>query len=176
LFFFSVVKIFVEKIMAPCFCFQVLYYYIEVICRKEEIYMDPALSFVRIIMLFYLTMDHKPLYACLRVLFSQSTGLIPVRATALLNVIRSLHSTPRSLKQMCRISIYKALRRKPGVYANKLPLPPTLREYILNFEPWAKTRSCSVRLSENAPCRSKTARKPTSYERTARIYPSLNLI
>ena len=42
---------------------------------------------------------------------------------------------PRTLKQLARIVIYDRIDRKPSVYANKLPLPPVLKEYVLNFEP-----------------------------------------
>ena len=37
---------------------------------------DKEQHFARIIRLYYLTMSHKPLYACLRVLFAQ-TGMNP---------------------------------------------------------------------------------------------------
>lgn len=116
--------------------FKVLYYYVITICTKEEIMMDPAQNFVDIITLLYLCMDHGPLFSCLKVIFTAlHSGIISVRGTALLNVIRELHATPRSLKQISRISIYRALKRCPGVHANKLPLPPALKDYLLNFEP-----------------------------------------
>ena len=44
-------------------------------------------------------------------------------------------SAPRTLKQMCRVEIYNMIGRRPAVFANKLPLPQVLREYLLNFEP-----------------------------------------
>lgn len=98
--------------------------------------MDPSQNFVALIMLFYFCMDHCPLFSCLKVIFTAlHSGIISVKGTALLNVIRELHSTPRTLKQISRVCIYKALKRCPGVHANKLPLPPALKDYVLNFEP-----------------------------------------
>lgn len=115
---------------------HVLYYYIVTICRKEDIVMDPAQNFVSLIMIFYFCMDHHPLFSCLKVIFTAlHSGIISVKGTALLNVIRELNSTPRTLKQISRVCIYKALRQCPGVHANKLPLPPVLKDYLLNFEP-----------------------------------------
>ncbi|XP_034238758.1 ankyrin-1 [Thrips palmi] len=115
---------------------HVLYYYIVTICRKEDITMDPAQNFVTVIMLFYLCMEHRPLFSCLKVIFTAlHSGIISVKGTALLNVIRELYATPRTLKQICRVTIYKALNRCPGEHANKLPLPPALKDYLLSFEP-----------------------------------------
>ena len=78
-------------------------------------------------------MNHAEVYACLRVLLAQ-TGMNPTK-TALFSAIRDLHSKPRTLKQLTRISIYNSIRQKPAFYASKLPLPPSLREYLMSFEP-----------------------------------------
>jgi hypothetical protein len=83
--------------------------------------------------LYYFAMNHTEVYACLRVLLAQ-TGMNPTK-TALFSVIRDLHSKPRTLKQLTRISIYNSIRHKPSILANKLPLPPQLREYLIQFEP-----------------------------------------
>ncbi|XP_063218907.1 ankyrin-3 [Bacillus rossius redtenbacheri] len=114
---------------------QVLYYYVFLICRKENLLTDPQQHFARIIMLYYLCMNHQELFSCLRILYTQQTGLVPVRGSALCNLVRELLSRPRSLKQICRVSVYQALGRKPGLHINKLPLPASLRDYVLNFEP-----------------------------------------
>ena len=84
--------------------------------------------------IYYFAMNHTEVYACLRVLLAQ-TGMNPTK-TALFSVIRDLHSKPRTLKQLTRISIYNSIRHKPSILANKLPLPPQLREYLIQFEPW----------------------------------------
>jgi hypothetical protein len=114
---------------------QVLYYYVIVIGRKEELLLDPQQRFARIVWLYYLSMNHLELFSCLKVLYTQQTGLIPVRGSALCNLVRELYSRPRTLKQICRVAIYVALRRCPGMHVNKLPLPAPLKDYILNFEP-----------------------------------------
>jgi hypothetical protein len=59
---------------------------------------------------------------------------MPVRS-GLCSVIKELYSSPRSLKQMCRVAIHNAVGQKSGMHVNKLPLPVPLKEYILNFEP-----------------------------------------
>ncbi len=37
--------------------------------------------------------------------------------------------------QLSRVVIYNNIGRRPILHANKLPLPPSLREYVLTFEP-----------------------------------------
>lgn len=114
---------------------QILYYYVMLICRKEELLLDPQQRFARIIWLYYFCMNHQELFACLKVLYTQQTGLVPVRGSALCKLVRELYARPRTLKQICRVAIYVALGRRPGMHINKLPLPAQLKDYILNFEP-----------------------------------------
>jgi len=80
-----------------------------------------------------MAMEHRPLYACLKILYTQA-GLVPMRS-ALCRLIRQLYTHPRTLKQMCRVQIYNAVGRCSALSVNKLPLPGPLKEYILNFEP-----------------------------------------
>jgi hypothetical protein len=112
----------------------VLYHYVQLLMRKDQLWInDPDQYFARIIRLYYLVMKHAEVYACLRVLYAQ-TGMTPTK-TALCSVIRDLYSKPRTLKQLCRVVIYNSIRQRPAFNANKLPLPPSLRDYLLNFEP-----------------------------------------
>lgn len=84
----------------------------------------------------YLCMEHELLFGCLRTVCSQVAVLAPTRGTqTLLNVLKTMSGTPRSLKQLARLGIYKALDKKPGLLASKIGLPPVLRDYVLNFEP-----------------------------------------
>ena len=53
---------------------------------------------------------------------------------ALFILIRELYTKPRTLKQLCRVEIYKALGRKAAPLAPKLPLPTQLKDYIINIE------------------------------------------
>ena len=46
-----------------------------------------------------------------------------------------LCSKPRTLKQMCRVVVYNAVKQRPATTVAKLPLPPSLKDYLLNFEP-----------------------------------------
>ncbi|CAL8108849.1 unnamed protein product [Orchesella dallaii] len=111
---------------------KVLYYYIQWLCRKEHLLLDPEKRFARIIRLYSMCMDHKELYSCLKVLYTQS-AIVPVR-TSLCCTLKELYSSPRTLLQQCRVVIYKQLNRAPAKYINKLPLPPPLIKYLLNFE------------------------------------------
>ena len=112
----------------------VIYHYVQLLMTKNQLWVnDGDLHFARILRLYYNAMNHAEVYASLRVLLAQ-TGMNPTK-TALFSVIRDLHSKPRTLKQLSRISIYNAIRQKPAFYASKLPLPPSLREYLMSFEP-----------------------------------------
>ncbi|XP_049942100.1 ankyrin-1 isoform X1 [Schistocerca serialis cubense] len=112
----------------------VLQCYVSAVCRKEELLSDPQQRFARIIWLYYFCMDHTTLFSCLRQLHAQA-ALVPPRGAALCHLVRELCGKPRTLKQIARVAVYTALGRRPGTHVNKLPLPVTLREYILNFEP-----------------------------------------
>ena len=103
--------------------------------KKDQLWVnDPGeLYFAKILRLYYFAMNHAELYACLRMLHAQ-TGMTPTK-TALFSVIRDLYGKPRTLKQLARITIYNAISQKPAIDANKLPLPASLREYLINFEP-----------------------------------------
>lgn len=130
----------------------ILYYYIMLISRKENLITDPHLSFAKIIWLFYCVMQHKPLFECLKVrlsfkvnkrfnlrflqiLYTQQLSLVPGKTTEPLTaIIRDLYKRPRSLKQICRVKIHNCLGRRPGLYINKLNLPNQLNDYLLNFQ------------------------------------------
>ncbi|CAH1108838.1 unnamed protein product [Psylliodes chrysocephalus] len=113
----------------------ILYYYIMLISRKENLITDPHLSFAKIIWLFYCVMQHKPLFECLKILYTQQLSLVPGKTTEPLTaIIRDLYKRPRSLKQICRVKIHNCLGRRPGLYINKLNLPNQLNDYLLNFQ------------------------------------------
>nr|XP_023026895.1 transient receptor potential channel pyrexia [Leptinotarsa decemlineata] len=113
----------------------ILYYYVMLISRKENLITDPNLCFSKIIMLFYCVMQHKPLFECLKILHTQQLSLVPGKMTEPLTfIIRDLYKRPRTLKQMCRVRIHNCLGRKPGLFINKLNLPNQLKDYLLNFQ------------------------------------------
>ncbi|XP_017484169.1 PREDICTED: ankyrin-3 [Rhagoletis zephyria] len=112
-----------------------LFYYIILITKKEFILNDPALTFTRIIHLFFLTMQHGPLYNCLKSLHNFYVAQVPNKKTEqLITLISALYRKPRSLKQMARIAIYEAVNRKLAQNVNRLNLPGPLKEYVLQFE------------------------------------------
>ncbi|XP_017134916.1 ankyrin-1 [Drosophila miranda] len=112
-----------------------LFYYIILITKKEFILNDPHLTFTRIIHLFYLTMEHDPLYNCLKSLHNFYVAQVPSKKTEqLIALISSLYRKPRSLKQLARWAIYEALNRKLAPNVNRLNLPSPLKDYVLQFE------------------------------------------
>lgn len=113
----------------------ILFYYIFLITKKEFILNDPDLTFTRIIHLFFLTMQHDPLYNCLKSLHNFYVAQVPSKKTEqLISLISSLYRKPRSLKQLARIAIYEAVNRKLAQNINRLNLPGPLKEYVLHFE------------------------------------------
>lgn len=115
---------------------HILYYYIMSLLRKELLLMDPNVTFAKIIVLFFFVMEHEPLYNCLKMLYTQQLSQVPAKTTDALNsIVCELYKKPRSLKQMCRVTIYSCLDRKPGLLINKLNLPTPLKDYVLSFDP-----------------------------------------
>lgn len=114
----------------------ILFYYIILITKKEFLLTDAKQTYARIIYLFYYSMDHEPLYNCLKCLHNFYVAQVPNRSTEnLITLITSLYRKPRTLKQICRQTVYKCLRNKLAQNINKLNLPGPLKDYVLNFEP-----------------------------------------
>lgn len=114
----------------------ILFYYIILITKKEFLLTDPKQTYARIIYLFYYSMAHEPLYNCLKCLHNFYVAQVPNRSTEnLITLITSLYRKPRTLKQICRQTVYKQLNNKLAQNVNKLNLPGPLKEYFLNFEP-----------------------------------------
>lgn len=114
----------------------ILFYYIILISKKEFLLTDSKQTFARIIYLFYYSMSHEPLYNCLKCLHNFYVAQVPNRSTeSLIALISKLYRRPRSLKQICRQTVYRSLNNKLAQNINKLNLPGPLKEYVLNFEP-----------------------------------------
>lgn len=113
-----------------------LLYFIMLIMRKEFILSDVKQTYTRIIYLFYVSMRHEPLYSCLKSLHNLFIMQVPSHRAKeqLCNIITTLYKGPRTLKQMCRVTIYHHLNRKLAQNVNRLQLPPPLKDYILNFD------------------------------------------
>jgi len=73
-------------------------------------------------------------YNCLKVLSAQLSISSTKACQTLYSVIKDLNR-PRTLKQMCRVVVYNAVNQRPATTVAKLPLPPSLKDYLLNFEP-----------------------------------------
>jgi len=114
---------------------QVLFPYCQILINKDQLLYDREQTFTRLIQLYWLSMRHIEIYQCLKILTNQ-LSINPIRSYQALHVvIRDYNSRPRTLKQMCRVVIYNSIDQRPAPSVPKLPLPPSLREYILNFEP-----------------------------------------
>lgn len=112
---------------------QVLYFYVQLILQKEELLCDGQHRFERLIWLYYYAMNHRELYGCLKILYTQ-TSLVPMRHI-LSSLLRHLYMQPRTLKQIARVSIYSALKCRTAQNVGKLPLPAPIKEYIINWDP-----------------------------------------
>lgn len=113
----------------------ILFYYIMLITRKEFILTNPDRNYTKIIYLFYYTMRHDVLFSCLKSLHNLFIVQVPNKSTEhLVNLITQLCRKPRSLKEICRVTIYESLNRKLANNINRLNMPLPIKDYVLNFE------------------------------------------
>lgn len=84
-----------------------------------------------VLRLFYNAMDHKILFNCLTTACFM-TRLQPMAAAGqmFLKVLNGMAEQPRTLKQMARVAIYKAVGRKIFTSVDALPLPTMLKLYL----------------------------------------------
>lgn len=114
----------------------ILFYYIILIMKKEFLLLDNAHIYTKIIYLFYFTMNHEPLFNCLKCLHNFYMAQIPNKSTEnLMALISKLYRKPRTLKQISRQAIYCSLNNKLAQNISKLNLPGPLKDYVLNVEP-----------------------------------------
>jgi len=114
---------------------QVLFHYAQTLVNKDQLMTDSEQSFARLINLYYMSMKHKEVYNCLKVLSAQLSISSTKACQTLYAVIKDMNTKPRTLKQMCRVVVYNAVNQRPATTVAKLPLPRSLQDYILNFEP-----------------------------------------
>jgi hypothetical protein len=91
----------------------------------------------KLLMLFYNAMDHEALYNCLNTAkfmsrFDPTSTKMP--SHGFIRLINSLGSQPRSLQQMSRVVIYKAMNRQLMSHTQHLPLPRPLQNYIIDIQ------------------------------------------
>jgi SOCS box len=114
---------------------SILFYFISLILRKEFILTDPDKTYVKIINLCYATMHHDILYFSLRSLHNYFVVQVPTKSTEfLINYICNLCRRPRSLKEICRVTIYESLNHRLAQNINRLNMPVSIKDYVLNFE------------------------------------------
>ncbi|XP_076444801.1 uncharacterized protein LOC143282850 isoform X1 [Babylonia areolata] len=90
--------------------------------------------------LFYNSMGHKPLYDCLhsargmtRFQLLDSHSALASNLDTFISTVHAMAETPRSLKQMARVSVYKALGRQVVRRVDHLPIPWAVKQYMLDF-------------------------------------------
>ena len=90
---------------------------------------------VKLLMLFYNSMDHEPLYHCMHSAKFMSR-FDPNRSPSVkfIRMVNSFSSRPRSLRQISRVAIYKAINRDLMHKITQLPLPPLLKKYLSDIE------------------------------------------
>lgn len=112
---------------------NLLFYFLLLLNKKEFVFLDPDQTYLRIVQLLYMTMEHKQLYNCLRNLNNMYVTQVPNKQKeALVAYVCERYREPRTLKQSCRFTIYQAVG-KLAQRINSLNLPTLLKEYLLNF-------------------------------------------
>ncbi|ELU09362.1 hypothetical protein CAPTEDRAFT_194797 [Capitella teleta] len=91
----------------------------------------------KLLMLFYSAMDHEALFSCLNTAkfmsrFDPTSTKTP--SHGFIRLINSLGSHPRSLQQISRVAVYKAMDRQLKLRTHHLPLPPPIQNFILNIQ------------------------------------------
>ncbi|RWS31325.1 putative ankyrin repeat protein-like protein [Leptotrombidium deliense] len=113
----------------------VVEFYVQYLIDKQDVLInnDSEQHFAKLLLLYYNTMKHSHLYACLKELnkLERSSSV----SSDLSNLLKSMASKPRSLKSMARNCVYYALGGQLMPNINKLQLPGPLREYVLEFLP-----------------------------------------
>ena len=85
--------------------------------------------------LFYHSMDHDALFQCLnsaKIMSRFNPNKQP--SSKFIKMLNSLSCRPRSLQQISRIAIYKAIDRQLILKVPQLPLPNPMKRYLLNVE------------------------------------------
>lgn len=89
----------------------------------------------KLLFLFYNSMDHRPLYCCLNSAKVMSR-FDPNRSPtfSFIQMISALSSQPRSLRQIARVAIYKAIDRQLNLRVQHLPLPMAMKTYLTELQ------------------------------------------
>ena len=92
---------------------------------------------LKLLQLFYNSMDHEALYQCLNAAkfmsrFDPNSTKTP--SSGFIKMVNTLASQPRTLMQNARVAIYIALERQLNLRVQHLPLPNPLKRYLTNVE------------------------------------------
>lgn len=112
---------------------QPVSHYIHKMKDEDALYKDGHAE--ELLMLFYHSMNHKELYECLNSARSM-TRFHPMGAIGkkLLQILSSMSESPRSLMEISRVVIYKSIGRKLAVKVPQLPLPNSMKRYLLDIQ------------------------------------------
>lgn len=108
-------------------------HYIHEMKDEETLYKDGYAE--ELLMLFYRTMSHKELYDCLNSTRSM-TRFHPMGAVGkkLLQILSSMTESPRSLSDISRVAIYKSIDRQLALKVPLLPIPNSMKKYLLEVQ------------------------------------------
>ncbi|XP_052807320.1 uncharacterized protein LOC128236484 [Mya arenaria] len=89
----------------------------------------------KLLLLFYNSMDHKVLYESLMTACFMAR-VHPPGATGqkFIAILNEMAEQPRTLQQMARVAIYKAVGRRLQPSVPQLPLPNVMKKYLLDIE------------------------------------------
>jgi len=112
---------------------QALSHYVYEVKELDNLFQDGNAQ--GLLMLFYNTMSHQILYDCLNNARFMAR-FHPLGATGydFVKMLTQLGENPRSLKEMARVTIYKAVNRDLAIKVPQLPLPNPMKRYLLDIE------------------------------------------
>ncbi|XP_046553693.1 LOW QUALITY PROTEIN: uncharacterized protein LOC124263169 [Haliotis rubra] len=112
---------------------QPVNHYIHEVKERESMFTDGRAQ--ELLLLFYNTMEHAILYECLNAAKTMARyHPVDVNGRDFLSLLNQLSENPRSLKQIARVQIYKALDRQLAVKVDELPVPRLLKTYLLDIQ------------------------------------------
>lgn len=123
---------------------QPISHYLHDACERQNsaaaVSLDVCEGLQALLELFYNSMDHKVLYDCLhaargisRLHLQEALAVGAVPKDDFLSTLHQMSETPRSLKQIARVAVYKAMYRRVAEGVEELPIPWAVKQYLLEF-------------------------------------------
>ena len=102
---------------------------------------DSFKYYSKLIWLYFNAMKHKDVYFCLKEVYKDINSCnlrnkCVNYSTLLIDLVKFMSLTPRSLKSLARNTIYYSFNQNFTSNVNKLQLPNPVKEYIVDFNPY----------------------------------------